>query len=317
MPRVAPPIRAFALVALCGAVLAGCVTDAGESGTADDTAEALVAAPLGLPLVDGVTVQEGLVYSSPDGTDLALDACLPATVTTESRPAIVFIHGGSWYRGARDEPLYRETCEWLAGAGYPTFSISYRLSPTAHFPDATDDVRAALAWVREPAQIAAFDLDPDRIALFGSSAGGTLASWVGTAGEGAWSAEGRVAAVVELSAPIDLSGIAEDARLTPRRLDYLGCVSDADCAAAALASPISAVDASDPPVFIVHSEDEFVPAEQGELFATALGAAGVDVEFLVVPGDRHAIMLLDADISVRILDFLARTIGGEAILAAD
>ena len=67
----------------------------------------------------------------------------------------------------------------------------------------------------------------------------------------------------------------------------------------------------------MHSEDEFVPDEQGELFAAALRETGGEVEFVVVPGDRHAIMLLDADISARILDFLARTVGGEAILAAD
>ena len=312
MPRTAPPVRALALVTLCGSVLAGCA----PASLGTDAAET-VAAPLGLPLVDGVTVQEGLVYAAPDGAELALDACLPATRASEARPAIIFVHGGSWYRGARDEPLYRETCEWLAGAGYPTFSISYRLSPAAQFPTATDDVRAALAWLREPEQVAAYGIDPDRIALFGSSAGGTLAAWVGTAGEGAWSAPDRVAAVVELSAPIDLSGVAEDARLTQRRLDYLGCETDDDCEAAALASPITAIDASDPPVFIVHSEDEFVPDEQGELFAAALREAGGEVEFVVVPGDRHAIMLLDADISARILDFLARTVGGEAILAAD
>ena len=119
MPRIAPPVRALALVTLCGSVLAGCV----PASLGTEAAET-VAAPLGLPLVDGVTVQEGLVYAAPDGAELALDACLPATGASEARPAIIFVHGGSWYRGARDEPLYRETCEWLAGAGYPTFSIS-------------------------------------------------------------------------------------------------------------------------------------------------------------------------------------------------
>ena len=89
MPRIAPPVRALALVTLCGSVLAGCV----PASLGTEAAET-VAAPLGLPLVDGVTVQEGLVYAAPDGAELALDACLPATGSSEARPAIILVQKG-------------------------------------------------------------------------------------------------------------------------------------------------------------------------------------------------------------------------------
>lgn len=314
MSRLNRSILVLALALAACAALAGCT----PVPASDDPLGAVVAAaPLGLPRAGDVEVQAGLVYSRPDGDELALDACLPATRTPTARPAVIFIHGGSWARGSRDEPASREVCEWLAAAGYPTFSMSYRLSPAASFPAANEDARAALAWIREPAQLAAFGIDPARIALLGSSAGGTLAAWVGTAGEGRWSDPGRVAAVIELSAPIDLSGIAEDPRLTPRRLDYLGCSADEVCASAVAASPHLAVDPTDPPTLIVHATEELVPLAHAELFVAALETAGVEVELVVVPGDRHATRLLDAERCDRILAFLARTVGGEMLLAAD
>lgn len=314
-PHARRPLRATAVGVVAGAsvvALLGC--GAPPAGTADT----VVAAPsLGLPLDAGVTVLEDVQYAVADGVPLRLDACLPPdTPGTEPRPAVLYLHGGSWRRGDKSDASSREVCRWLASSGYPAFSVGYRFAPEWPFPAAPTDVQSAIAWLREPAQATAFALDPDRVAVVGSSAGGNLAAWVGTAGEGPWSGPDRVAAVVELSAPIDLTGVAEDERLTPARLDYLGCSTGAGCAAAVAASPNLAVDPSDPPVLIVHATDEYVPYRQAELFTRALESADVPVDVVTVEGTGHAIRLLDAAVAERILGFLARTVGGGELVVA-
>ena len=81
------------------------------------------------------------------------------------------------------------------------------------FPAAIEDVQAAVAWLRADEQIARFNIDPDRIGAFGGLAGGNLVALLGTLGSGDLTTASRVAAVAELSGPIDLTGLADDRRL--------------------------------------------------------------------------------------------------------
>jgi acetyl esterase/lipase len=154
-----------------------------------------------------------------------------------------------------------------------------------------------------------FGVDPDRLGVFGGSAGGNLAALVGTGGEGDLDAGARVAAVVDLSGPIDLTGVDLTDDFAPLQLEYLACADFGDCPQARLASPGSHIDASDPPFFIAHSTTEKIPLAQAEHFVEELRDAGIDVEFLVADGTLHSIALLDDDLKSRILDFYARTLG--------
>ena len=254
----------------------------------------------------GVTFVDDIDFGAPEG--ITLDVCAPAERLPGS-PAIISVHGGGWSHGDKQQRPWRESCRWLASEGFVVFQTNYRLAPAHPFPAAIDDVTAAVEWIRDVDQVARFGHDPARLGAFGDSAGGNIVALLGTRGEGDTSAGSRVAAVVELSAPIDLTeaGVALGG-LSPAfqrvQLDYLGCVSYQDCPDARAASPSHHVDASDPAFFIAHSAEDFIPHEQADAFAAELERTGVDVTVVRAEGDAHGLALLDPPLRDRITDWL-------------
>ncbi len=95
-------------------------------------------------------------------------------------PVIVFLHGGGWSGGTRTTgPDFKR---YFAQDGFAMASIEYRLTPSITFPANVEDVRTAVRWLK--ANAAAHALDPDRICLWGTSAGGHLAAVAGLAPRG-------------------------------------------------------------------------------------------------------------------------------------
>lgn len=274
---------------------------------------------------EGLRVDADLEYGvREDGTLLTLDVCRPPEPDAAAAPGaeallptVVSIHGGSWTRGDKANPDWRNVCMWLASEGFVAVSVNYRLVPDTVFPGAIDDVALAVEWLRAPEQVERFGIDPARIGAFGGSAGGNLAALLGTTGDGALDTGSRVAAVVELSGPVGLGSapLAADEASTWLRgiiADYLGCepgAADARCPQAMEASPASHVDPSDPPMFIGHAEHEIVPLGQSVRLAAVLEAAGVPVELAVVPGGEHSIGILDESLRVRVAAFLHAQLG--------
>ena len=316
------------------AALTGCAPTGIQS---DQVAADIVAVNPELATLPHIPVIEDIAYGGTRQDPLLLDACLPqgdddAPVQNSSgtdgeataagpilhgadepaRAAILVVHGGSWARGDKADMAWRSVCQWLASAGYVAFSIDYRLAPASVFPAAIDDVQSAVLWLRADEQVARFHIDPDRIGAFGGSAGGNLVALLGTRGSGDLTSGARVAAVAELSGPTDLTGLAVSDDFEPIQLAYLGCESTKDCPAAIEASPLSQVDASDPPFFVAHSTSEKIPLAQADLFVAGLRAAGVSTDFVTVQGDLHSIAMLDGELKKRILDFFDRAIGTPA-----
>ncbi|HSP76842.1 MAG TPA: alpha/beta hydrolase [Cryobacterium sp.] len=272
---------------------------------------------------DGITVSEDVVYGTQaDGAVLTLDVCSPpitpaAEPTLEAaalRPAVLSIHGGSWTRGDKGNSDWRLVCTWLASEGFVAYSVNYRLVPDAVFPAALDDVALAVEWARDPVNAKTYGIDPDRIGVFGGSAGGNLAALLGTRGSGSLTEGARVAAVVELSAPLDLTHPALGAGQAPAGLqnivlDYVGCETLRDCDTAAAASPASTLDRSDPPVFLGSSTDEYIPLAQATGYAAALERQGIAHELVTVPGTLHSIGILDAAMRAKVAAFLHTTLG--------
>ena len=307
------------------ALLSGC----GPTGTDSDVVEPQVL-PVNpeLATLPDIPVVADIAYG--DDALQKLDACLPPRddetaqnagnptdapgtdlqqPDTPARAAIVVVHGGSWARGDKADIAWRAVCQWLASAGYVTFSVNYRLAPAALFPAAIDDVESAVRWLREPEQITRFDIDPARIGAFGGPAGGNLVALLGTRGSGDLATGSRVAAVADLSGPIDLTGLAATDDFIPVQLAYLGCATEEECPAAVEASPFYDIDATDPPFFVGHSTAEKIPLAQSEIFVAGLRAAGVSVDFVTVEGTQHSIAMLDADLKQRIVDFFDDNIG--------
>jgi acetyl esterase len=295
-------------VAVAMLALVACGPTGADAGRIDPQIDAV---GTDLATDPNVTVLDDLEYGVAGGVPLLLDACLPPDRDPDAEPVpgILVIHGGSWREGTKDSVGWRAVCTWLAAAGYPAFSIDYRLAPEWIFPAGFDDVQTAVAWLRDDERAVRFGIDPARIGVFGGSAGGNLAALLGTTGSGDLATGPRVAAVVDLSGPIDLTGADLTDDFAPLQLEYLGCDTFAGCAAAEPASPNSHIDETDPPFFIAHSTTELIPLGQSEHFVEDLRATGIDVEFLVADGTLHSIALLDDDLKSRILAFYARTLG--------
>lgn len=285
------PIRALPLLAMAAALLTlgGCASAPEPEPTPNTTRHAT----------------RDLRYATAAGEDLLLNACLPRSDV--KTPAVVLVHGGGFEAGDREGMM--PLCRKLAADGFAAFSIDYRLMPEHQYPAQVDDLRAAIEWLREPAQVKRFEIIPEKIGVFGSSAGAIIAASHGTSGEGGTGEGSRVAAVVALSPASDLteSGLAlgkpsdDEVRLI---LAYLGCRDVGNCPDAKAASPLFGVDPTDPPFYIAVGDREIVPEQQAEVLSDALKSVNVPVTYQVKSGSRHALALLDEAMLADVLAFL-------------
>ncbi|MCJ1702254.1 alpha/beta hydrolase [Rathayibacter sp. VKM Ac-2926] len=299
-----PIALSSAILTLLAVGLAGCSSAPVSQPIAQAAGVAAVTA------YDDIPVTADLVYD--EATGQALDVCSPVDAAAGAAlPAVLVVHGGSWTRGDKADPNWRPLCQWLASEGFVAVSVNYRLAPADVFPAQIEDVSAALDWILEPVQTERFGIDPSRVAAFGGSAGGNLVSLLGT--DDALTADdagtSRLAAVVDLSGPADLTaaGLADDDPIVgvgAAVRGYLDCADLDGCAAAEEASPITHVDGSEPPFLIAHSAGERVALSQSQDFAEALDAAGASVDFVLVPGTRHSIAMLDDSLRRTVVDFL-------------
>ena len=124
---------------------------------------------------DGVAEKLGVAYGR-SGTDTTFDWFAP-TNTTGPLPTVVWIHGGAWISGHKEDvdPYVRI----LASHGYTTISLDYSIAPEARYPVALDQLNDALRFLSRHA--AQYRIDPDRFIIAGDSAGAQLTSQLATA----------------------------------------------------------------------------------------------------------------------------------------
>ena len=269
-----------------------------------------------------IPVIENIPYTTVDGEPQLLDACFPGDADIDDpssppRPVVVVIHGGSWMRGDKANINWRSVCQWFASEGFVAVSINYRLVPGATFPAQLDDAKDAVRWLRDPAQVARYNIDPDRIGAFGGSAGGNLAALLGVSGSGSLTADARVAAVAELSGPADLrepipTTDSYNQDFASVQLAYAGCETFVGCSAAAAASPVTLVDRTDASFFVAHSTEDFIPLSQSRQFVAALRGAGIDTTYIEVEGSLHSIAMLDDAMRARVIAFFRTTLDQNA-----
>jgi acetyl esterase/lipase len=210
---------------------------------------------------------------------------------------ILLLHGGYWLEG--DKSTWRPVARRLVARGYAVFAANYRLSPQAPWPAQLTDATAALGYIQRHA--GRFHLDPSRMVVIGSSAGGQLATMMGVAGTG--HIRGAVA-LSPVNAPylayVDGGRVGASAprRKLRRAVAMLVRCVPAGIAAAACMNRIAAatpqVTASAVPMLFLHSRGDFVPAVQSAVVRDALAATGVTVDLKIVPGVRHGAGLLRA-----------------------
>jgi acetyl esterase/lipase len=229
---------------------------------------------------------------------LHLDLLLPDPAPAEPVPVVIYLHGGGWRSGQRSEAMYPWLNALLAAHGFATAAVTYRLTDEAPFPAQIHDAKAAVRWLR--ANATNYGLDPDRIGVWGDSAGGQLASLLGVSASipelegsgGNPDQSSAVQAVVARCAASDfekLSAVRTDddpvlSALFGGRLSERGELIR-------LASPRLHLrqGVSYPPFLLVHgTRDERAPVvEQAEVFAADLRAHDADVTLHLVEGGHH------------------------------
>ena len=125
---------------------------------------------------DGVQVERDIAYGGDPRQKL--DLYTPST-RGKDLPVLLFVHGGAFVGGSKHGPFYPDNVTlWAAKHGMVGVGIDYRIAPADAWPAGARDLASAIAWVR--ANIASHGGDPDRIVLFGHSAGANhVADYVG------------------------------------------------------------------------------------------------------------------------------------------
>jgi acetyl esterase/lipase len=238
--------------------------------------------PLAVSAQTPVTVERDVVYGRHQGSGLLADIAYP--VGGEDLPVIMYVHGGRWRAGERQNDQGLQVAEW-AGRGFFAMTISYRLVEASPAPLAYQDMQTAIRWVHAHAD--QYGIDQDRIYLIGNSAGGHMVALAATLGEGPYpriggweNARSDVTAVISAAGPYELNTLSWGNLWTPIGADPIE--------ARDLASPIKHIGPATKPILVIHSDDDrSVPIQQAVDFAAALERAGVHHRFVHLTDAGH------------------------------
>lgn len=224
------------------------------------------------------------------GPDGELDYRLYRPATTGPHPIVVYYHGGGWVLGhaSSDDPFCRHLC---ANSNSIVISVNYRHAPEARFPAAVDDAYGALNWIADNAE--SFGGAPKQLAVAGWSAGGNLATVVCQLAQ---SQNGPNISGQLLVCPVtdsdystpSFSDNAEGYVLTKNLMAWFwDQYCDASDRADPRASPLRATSlAGLPPAMVVTAELDPL-RDEGNAYAAAMDAAGVNVQHIQAPGQVH------------------------------
>lgn len=259
---------------------------------------------------------QDLEYARAGDRRLLLDIYLPAGVANPI--LVVWVHGGAWHSGSKENPPMG-----LLTKGFALASVDYRLSVEAPFPAQAHDIKAAIRYLRGNAR--KYGYRADKIAVWGSSAGGHLAALIGAANEhpalegelGDYRGESSsVQATVDFYGPTNFLTIL--AQSTPHGVSVrapalallLGKPVEQVPELARLASPFHLVDAADPPIFIAHGDqDNQVPVNQSLELQWAFQDKGILVQLEIVHGAGHGSKdYYQPEFVEKVADFLRRVL---------
>jgi acetyl esterase/lipase len=232
------------------------------------------------------------------GTDaLRLDLYQPAGAS--GGPLLVWLHGGAWESGTKT--AIPAAVVGLTGRGYTIASVDFLPASAARFPAQVLEIKAAVRFLR--AQARTYGYDASRIAIMGASSGAHLAALVGTSNgeaelEGALGEHldqsSAVQAIVSYFGASNLTTILQQSTpfgvgvRQPALIRLLGGLPSDVEPLAKLASPVFHVDASDPPLLLLHGDqDRQMPINQSHELEGAYERQGLDVDFIVVHDAGH------------------------------
>ncbi len=242
-----------------------------------------------------IQVSRDIEFATVGSGSLKLDLYRPVGAT--SPPLLVWVHGGAWRAGSKDSMPLGE----LVKRGFAIASIDYRLSPVARFPAQVHDCKAAIRFLRAKAR--QYDYNASRIGIAGSSAGGHLVAEIGVTNghpklEGTIGAHpdqsSSVQAIVDYYGPTNFLTILKQS--TPHGLSVrvpalqllLGSQPEENPELAELASPVFHVDKDDPPLLMIHGDqDPQVPINQSHELHGRYKDLGVSAQLEMIHGGAH------------------------------
>ena len=293
--------------------VAGGALDAIGAPPATEPSLSVIRLFTGLPAPD-VKRTNDIAFRTVAGTTLRLDRYDGAG--TGPHPGLVVIHGGSWRNGDKGAGSTDPTVtnRIFAASGITVYDIEYRLVPAATFPAQLEDVLCALGHIR--AHAAEDNVDPERVALLGRSAGAHLALLAAyRAGrdpqpDGCGQAA-TVRGVISLYGPTDLArgyrvpSVPDLIGGSAAIADFLGGTPDAIPATYALATPQRSLDRPVPPTLLIHGgSDQIVKPFHSESLAAALSQSGAKVALIELPWAGHG------------FDAVSWGVGGQIALSA-
>lgn len=293
-------ILATVLIAALG--LAAVVVPTRTEIVIDGTASPAVQLSAELMLPEGA---EEIVYKRVNGRDITMDVYRDASL--QHAPAVVYIHGGAWVSGdkrAELQYLIPDVMEYVK-RGFVFASIDYRLADqVTKYPAPVEDVFDALRFIT--AHAGELGVDPDRIGVIGTSAGGHLGLLAALAPEGAFPGDVdladvrfRVRTMVSWSGPTDLYVMAQRGKVAAEGIAaFMGPEHDVSPQLYEQASPARYAEAAGaaagaPSLLLIHGErDTIVPYGQATLMRDAAESAGIPVELVTMVNTGHVFVTL-------------------------
>jgi len=240
---------------------------------------------------------------------LLMDVVFP-TEAEEALPAVLFLHGGGWFGGKRQDGL--KAIQMVALGGYFAASIDYRLAEEGGFPAAVHDCKAAIKFLRLNSD--ALGIDPTKIGIFGVSAGGHLAALVGfSAGDqyldGSINGD-NISTQVTCIASISGAVMPQLADGRGKQVYEAWALQD-QAAELERTLPEYYLDDEDPPIYLLCGEDDRVcPVKDTNTFVQILKSKNVKYDIDIVPNQGHRITEPSAFLGL--LEFLDTHLGGNA-----
>lgn len=229
-------------------------------------------------------ISPDIVYGHKDGMALTFDVFQPEHESNGT--GILYMVSGGWVSYWREPAGLAPMFTGLLDAGFTVFAIRHGSAPRYKVPEAVEDVRRAVRYIRLNGDD--WGIDPERLGVYGGSAGGHLSLMLGCASDdGEQEAEDpvlrvsdRVAAVVAWYPPVDLRAITGPNERFPA-LEF-------DPGLAPSISPILHVTPDDPPTLLIHGDaDELVPLRSSQVIHRAFQETGVTTELIVLEGAEH------------------------------
>lgn len=269
------------------------------------------------------TVKKNIDYAGTANPRQALDLFIPKKTSDKPRPLVVYIHGGGWEAGSKNDAGVLPAL--VTDGKFVAASVGYRLTNEAHWPAQIHDCKAAIRWLR--AHAAENGIDPERIAAFGISAGGHLVSLLGTTtGDGPKELEGEIGAdkgvstkvscVINFCGPANFLTFADKGSIISVEAPgtaitkLLGGPLSQNREAATACSPVTHITKNDPPFLHIHgTKDNLVPYRQAQEFDSALEKAGVPSTLLTGTDGPH--VFFSKELVGHMKTFLAKHLLGE------